>query len=79
MNVLIQYDGGGCHVLWYRDDDGGSGYGGNPEECRWYGSRADCEARAKQPPPKGGWVPVGLEHGAPPYDAATATGMYDRL
>ena len=78
VTVNIGIDGGGYYVEWYRDDDGGSGYGDNAEINRWYcNSHAECKARAKRPPPREGWVSAG-EEGGTPYDAATATGMYDR-
>lgn len=55
MEITIGHDGGGYYVEWYRDDDGGSGYGDHPEITRWYvgrgGSRADCERRARRKRP----------------------------
>jgi len=70
---------GGWHVVWYRDDDNNSGHGDNAEVCYWYGTRDEClERRLHGPVPTEGWVPVSeLGDGGPPYDHATATGMYD--
>ena len=70
---------GGCFVEWYRDDDDNSGNGDNPQFCRWYGTHNECAERIKQPPPADGWITLASRmDGPPPYDAATATGMYDR-
>lgn len=74
----LQQDVHGWFVEWYRDGDDDSGYGADPEVCRWYGSRAECEARMAAPAPTADWVPAGSDRGLPPHDCATATGMYDR-
>ena len=81
MTKQIGCDGGGYYVEWYRDDDGGSGYGEGAEVARWYGAtREACERRADMPPPRGNraWLRLSTSSDAPPHDAATATGMYDR-
>lgn len=76
-NPTIGYDRFGSFVEWYRDDDDNSGQGDNPQTSRWYGTTLELRERAAQPPPEEGWVNVGSDRGSPPYDAATATGMYD--
>ena len=81
MTKHIGCDGGGYYVEWYSDDDGGSGYGEEAKVARWYGAtRGACERRADMPPPRRNraWWPLSTSSGAPPHDAATATGMYDR-
>ena len=85
----ITQDAGGWLVEWYRDNDGDSGYGDGAQVCRWYaglgGTYQDCVERARFAPhdkkaplgPATDWVGCGENGGPPPYDAATATGMYD--
>lgn len=56
-NVLI--GSGGWYVEWYRDDDGDSGYGDNPQRAYWYGTREECYSLAQAKPPKGTpWVRI---------------------
>jgi hypothetical protein len=76
----LQYESrAGWYVEWYRDDDGDSGFGDNAEVCRWYGTHEECSRVLLYGPPRYGWIPCGeLGDGGPPFDAATATGMYDR-
>jgi len=76
IEATIQLDGGGWFVEWFDED--------TERVSRWYGGRTGgreaCNNRAKQDPPPAddsSWVAIS-EEGAPPYDAATATGMYDR-
>lgn len=86
----ILQDGHGYYIQWYRDSDGDSGYGDNAQLCFWYAergaSRSECEHRAAYPPhdpcaplgPATLWTPIEEAiHEGPPFDAATATGMYD--
>lgn len=83
--ATLQCDAGGWHVLWYCDTDNNSGYGECAEEARWYGGpkggREACVERIRRPPPLEdvNWVAIGSSEGPPPYDAATATGMYDSI
>lgn len=79
ISATIIYTAAGWCLEWYRETARGEG-----RVARWYagrcGDRAACEARAKLPPPHHAssmWVPCGGGDGGPPYDAATATGMYD--
>jgi hypothetical protein len=68
-------DAGGTFVEWYFENDDGDGY-----VARWYGPRAECERRVNMPPPTREFEPLAsLGEGASPYDAATATGMYDAI
>lgn len=42
----------GYRVVWYRDDDGGSGCGDNPQVCFFYAdNRAEAERLAKDSEP----------------------------
>ena len=61
----------GFYIEWYDDEE--------EKVCQWGGTRDDCIERAKSPPPnyEGAWF-IPNDNGLPPYDAATATGMYDR-
>jgi hypothetical protein len=49
---------GGTYVLWYTDDDGGSGYGDNAHRSFWYGSHSECQRRIdeREIPARGDWV-----------------------
>jgi hypothetical protein len=64
-------DAGGTFVEWYFENDDGESF-----VARWYGPLAECAARVNTPPPPREFEPV-TDCSAPPYDAATATGMYD--
>ena len=59
--ATIQYDGGGCHVEWYDDDDGDSGYGDGARIARWYGTRRECESMLESGrlPSESWWVRAG--------------------
>lgn len=61
----------GWYVEWFQEDEAAPmGF-----RCaHWYGTHEDCVARMAKPAPT--LRPVCGE-GAGPYDAATATGMYD--
>jgi hypothetical protein len=77
VEVSIElYSAPGCFlgwtVQWYRPGEDGEG-----EVQSWFGTKAECEARAKLPPDPDCWEP--LSGGDNGRDAATATGMYDRF
>ena len=36
-------DAGGTFIEFYRDDDGGSGYGDHARVARWYADTAECQ------------------------------------
>ena len=58
-SVHLEVDGGGWHVVWYTDDDGGSGNGEDAHVTRWYGTHEACQERAKGPiPPEVEFVPL---------------------
>lgn len=50
----------GYRLEWYRDDDGGSGYGEAPEVAYWYGNTyQECVNRAAGPvPAESHWSPL---------------------
>ena len=59
VSISFGYLGGYPFVEWYRDDDGGSGYGDHAAVAHWFGrTMAECEQRSKRPPPKTGWGPI---------------------
>ena len=61
----------GWYVEWFAEDDTAPlGY----RVAHWYGTREACVERMGRRAPR--LLPARGE-GAPPYDAATATGMYD--
>lgn len=70
IETTVQCGPGGWFVEWFRFSD--------EKITRWYGPRHECETRANHAP-GGDYRPVWrpLTEGPPPYDAATATGMYD--
>lgn len=41
---IVQYGPGGWFAEFYRDDDGNSGYGDNPEVAYWFGTEQQCRA-----------------------------------
>jgi len=78
VQAAIEYCQGGGYagyqVCWYGEDADGRGW-----VQFWGGTREQCEERAKQPPDADAWHPADMQgDGGPPYDHATATGMYDR-
>lgn len=52
----MEWGPGGYWIQYYADEDGASGYGMDPLEQRWYGSREECEERIRSRViPEGGW------------------------
>lgn len=56
METSITWGSWGYRVEWYREDDSGNG-----QLAVWYGSREDCETRAKSPPDDAWWQPLRTE------------------
>lgn len=62
----------GWYIEFYREDDDYISY--------WYGDQKECLKILNEGnlPNDIEWIPAQLTYnGSPPYDAATATGMYD--
>lgn len=63
MHGNLMYDRWGNYVEFYRDDDGGSGYGDNAEYAVKYGTLEECRKWVANPPadlkwhPLNSWVP----------------------
>lgn len=59
MTHEIYCTGGAWCLEWYRDDDGGSGWGEGAQVQRWHGTHGECAERAESPPDPKGWVTPG--------------------
>lgn len=76
IQATLELNDGGWHVVWYTDDDGGSGYGDRPMVAYWYGTRDDCERMRVLHPdslPEGErptWEPLEAGSGVDPFDLA---------
>lgn len=71
IHAIVLNDAGGTFVEFFDD--------ATERVSRWYGPRAECQrlAAAGKLPRGNRWHRASAAEGAPPYDAATATGAYD--